>query len=139
MSKQNNLYCKPAKADEARLFINRSGKPLLRGWAVDAIDRIKLLSVAAHGVFVAFLSALYTTHACKYQKYGFQEECMSSSPPQQTPSAPSPWWIRPCRVGWIALRFFWATIVLGVVLGALNALVFGPSAKDHPFNRSTSG
>src|SRR5437588_9454955 len=48
---------------------------------------------------------------------------MSSSPPQQTPTTPSPWWSRPCRIGWIVLRFFWATIVLGAVLNVLGALV----------------
>ena len=57
---------------------------------------------------------------------------MSSSPPQQTPTTPSPWWRRPCRVGWIALRFFWATIVLGVVLKVLDALVSWAFSKESP-------
>src|SRR5207302_569024 len=30
----------------------------------------------------------------------------------------------PCRIGWIVLRFFWGTIVLGLLLNALVSLAF---------------
>src|SRR5437764_11552986 len=54
---------------------------------------------------------------------------MASSPPQQTPTTPSPWWSRPCRVGWISVRFFWVTIVFGFVLSSLVSWSFN---KDTP-------
>ena len=54
---------------------------------------------------------------------------MASSPPQQAPTTPSPWWNRPCRVGWIAVRFFWVTIVFGFVLSSLVSWSFN---KDTP-------
>src|SRR5262249_39997267 len=51
-------------------------------------------------------------------------ECMTSSPPQQTPPTPSPWWRRLCRDGWKMLRIFWGTIVLGLLLNALISFAF---------------
>jgi type VI protein secretion system component VasK len=59
---------------------------------------------------------------------------MSSSQPQQTPPTPSPWWSRLCRVGWIALRFFWVTIVFGVVLGALVSWFFSKATPLQSLN-----
>ena len=55
---------------------------------------------------------------------------MSSSPRPQTPTTPSPWWSRICRVCWIVLRFFWVTIVIGLALNAIVSLAF--------FSRGTS-
>src|SRR6266700_3531343 len=49
---------------------------------------------------------------------------MSSSPKPQTPTTSSPWWKRLCRVGWIMLRSFWGTIVLGLALNVLVSLAF---------------
>ena len=59
---------------------------------------------------------------------------MSSSPRPQTPTTPSPWWSRICRVCWIVLRFFWVTIVIGLALNAIVSLAF--FSRERPFNRS---
>jgi len=37
---------------------------------------------------------------------------------------PSPWWKRPCDVGWIVLRSFWMMIILAMIPNAIVALVF---------------
>lgn len=53
---------------------------------------------------------------------------LSSSPKDSTKA--SKWWWRPCKIGWIGLRFFWGTIVLGLALNISVSLAF--------FNRGVS-
>ncbi len=40
------------------------------------------------------------------------------------------WWTRPVRVLWLALRFFWGTIILGVLIGIISAVLFLPRGTD---------
>jgi predicted lipid-binding transport protein (Tim44 family) len=39
-----------------------------------------------------------------------------ASAPEQPASSPPSWWQRTCRVGWKAVRYFWATFLLTLVL-----------------------
>src|SRR6266446_6468381 len=35
-----------------------------------------------------------------------------------------PWWVHPCRTAWVILRFFWGTVVVGLLLDGLASLIF---------------
>ena len=35
-----------------------------------------------------------------------------------------PWWVRTCHVGWKAARFFWVTVVLGLLLTEAVGVLF---------------
>ena len=37
---------------------------------------------------------------------------------------PLPWWVRPCHLAWVILRFFWGTIMVGVLINVVVSLIF---------------